>query len=78
MLKSYKFEMEGTAAGGQTWKTSGDIDDNANDLVAVFDTAMRKTFHQLTSGKAVFGKPGIGCAGPYDVQRFVLTQVPAQ
>jgi len=73
MIKTYNFEFEGKAARGQTWKASGQIDDDANNLMAVFDTAMRLTFQQLTSGKAVFGKPGVGCAGPYDITRITIT-----
>jgi len=26
----------------------------------------------LTAGNAVYGKPGEGCSGPYDIRLFVL------
>ena len=73
-IKSYTFQIEGTAAAGQTWKSSGVVIDEQNDLIAVFDSAMRLSFQQLTSGKAVFGKPGVGCSGPYDIRRIVIEQ----
>jgi hypothetical protein len=73
-IKSYTFQMEGTGAAGQTWKTSGVIIDEHNDVLAVFESAMQSSFNQLTSGKAVFGKPGVGCKGPYDIRRIVIEQ----
>jgi hypothetical protein len=33
---------------------------------------MRALFAKLKAGKAVFGNPGIGCAGPYGVSRFLI------
>jgi hypothetical protein len=74
-LTTYRFEILGTAAGGQTWETSGKIDDADNDLPAVFDDAMRLSFAQLTNGKAIFGKPGVGCSGPYKIRRIVIEAV---
>lgn len=71
-IKVYRYEIQGTAADDQTWQTSGTITDEHNDVLAVFDTAMRLSFQQLTSGKAVFGKPGVGCSGPYAIRRIVI------
>jgi hypothetical protein len=39
-----------------------------------FDYAMNQTFSQLTNGKAVYGKPGIGCHGPYDIHSVLIEQ----
>jgi hypothetical protein len=72
--KAYRFEMSGTGSNDQTWQTSGVIIDTHNDVMSVFDSAMRASFQQLTSGKAVFGKPGVGCSGPYDIRRIVIEQ----
>lgn len=72
MNKSYKFEMRGTAHDDQTWTTEGYVYCDFNDI---FDRAMRSSFEQLTNGKAVFGKPGIGCRGPYDILSVLIEQV---
>lgn len=74
-MKVYHFEIEGAAADEQTWKTSGDITDTNNAIMDVFDTMMRMSFEQLTKGKAVFGKPGAGCRGPYDITRVTLQRI---
>lgn len=68
-----KFIVSGTAAGGQSFECRGAIDNadwNDQDLLG---RAMRDSFMQLTQGKAVFGKPGIGCRGPYKITRFELS-----
>jgi hypothetical protein len=70
----YRFEFHGTAAGHSTWKTSGKVVDENNNLMDVFDHAMRETFLQLTQGKAVFGQPGVGCSGPYEITSLTLTK----
>ena len=63
---------EGIAASGQSWKTTGTVE---VEWIDAFDAAMRDSFRQLTGGKAVFGKPGVGCRGPYEIRRFELTAV---
>ncbi len=70
----YQFTIIGTAANGQTWRTTGKVSCEFN---ACFDTAMRASFEQLTGGKAVFGKPGVGCSGPYDITSILIQQVSA-
>ena len=70
--RNYRFEIHGTAGNGQTWKTNGTVTDGDNDFMAVVDDAMRLSFNQLTGGKAVYGKPGVGCVGPYELQRIVI------
>jgi len=68
----YTYTAEGTAAGGQTWKTSGTIH---CDFFNTLFHATRDSFDQLTQGKAVYGQPGVGCQGPYDVTRIVIERV---
>lgn len=70
--KPYKWTISGTARGGQTWSATGTIECEFAD---VFDLATREAFLQTTQGKAVFGKPGVGCQGPYDVLRVAIEQV---
>lgn len=64
MIKRYTYQVKGTTAEGQTWTTEGAVECEWH---AVFDRAMRETFQKLTQGEAVFGHPGLGCRGPYDI-----------
>jgi len=67
------FEVAGTAADDQTWTVAG-----SGELASpggfsslphmVFELALQK----LTGGKAVYGKPGVGCRGPYHMTRLVI------
>jgi hypothetical protein len=72
MNKIYKYEIKGLARNDQTWVTKGSIDCEFNDA---FSLAMRNTFEQLTNGKAVYGKPGVGCQGPYDVFSVMIERM---
>lgn len=72
MNKNWKFEIKGTARGGQDWTTSGYLLCEFNQL---FDAAMRASFEQLTEGKAVYGKPEQSCMGPYDITHVTIEQV---
>lgn len=72
MNKAYKFEMKGTARNDQTWMTSGYL---ICEFPAMFDAAMRASFEQLTEGKAVFGRPEVGCQGPYDITSVLIERV---
>lgn len=68
------FVIEGTAADGQTWTCRGTVDSDYPDCLM---DATRAGFQQLTGGKAVYGKPGVGCRGPYKINRFELTTAEA-
>lgn len=70
--RTYKFEINGTAAQGQTWNHSGSIEDVWHDLSAVVEAAMVETFQKLTRGEAVYGHPGVGCSGPYEITKLTL------
>ena len=76
MIRTYKYTIKGRASGGQQWQTEGEIADAGNDLVIVFNRAMESSFHQLTNGQAVFGKPGVGCKGPYSIQSALIEKLP--
>lgn len=69
-MKSYAYAVEGTAADGQTWKAAGKVTCLWHQ---VFDLAMREAFEELTGGRAVYGKPGVGCKGPYDITAMHIT-----
>lgn len=70
-MKIYTFKMDGSGGDGQTWSTSGTIQCDWPDA---FNVAMSHTFEQLTNGQAIFGKPGVGCRGPYDIHRCIIEQ----
>lgn len=67
--KTYTFIVEGTAADGQTYKTEVELD---CELMDVWDFGMRLSFDKLTQGKAVYGKPGVGCRGPYEIDKITI------
>jgi hypothetical protein len=72
----YKYEISGLAAEGQTWKTSGMVEtQKPGEFMTTPDLAMSDAFFQLTQGKAVFGKPGLGCKGPYRVLRMMIEEL---
>lgn len=68
----YRYRLCGTASDGQTWKVSGAIELSPGNFAAAFDEAMHDGFQQLTQGKAIYGKPGVGCRGPYKVTHFSI------
>lgn len=69
----YKYTMKGTAADGQSWSTNGEVSvDKPGEFANALAQAQMDSFMQLTNGKAVFGKPGLGCRGPYNIDRFTL------
>jgi hypothetical protein len=73
MLKNYRFEIKGTARNDQTWCASGTLFNC--EFNESFDHALRSTFEQLTNGKAVYGQPGKGCAGPYEILSVTIELV---
>jgi hypothetical protein len=70
----YLYTIIGTAADAQTWEATGILECKPGDFASLPDEAMKAAFHQLTNGKAVYGKPGIGCRGPYRITRFVIEE----
>ena len=69
MKKNYRFNVTGIGAEGTTWTTVGDMHCEFHEA---FDAAMKDTFQQLTHGRAVYGSPGVGCSGPYSIQRMLV------
>ena len=71
--RQFQYLMRGTAAQGQTWETQGLLRIlQGQPLHELMQAALSDTFHKLTSGNAVFGQPGVGCNGPYEVIEFHL------
>jgi hypothetical protein len=78
-MPTYTYTVIGTAADGQTWEASGEAKSaNAGAFMEMLDFAMRSAFMKLTSGKAVYGKPGVGCRGPYTVTHLELDLKPEE
>jgi len=69
MKKTYSYKVRGVAADGQTWAVDGEVETLTGGEL-MFERIMRSTFMKLTAGKAVFGKPGVGCRGPYSITHF--------
>jgi hypothetical protein len=72
MKKPFRFTISGSGSGGATFQASGELHCEFHDT---FEQAMMEAFRQLTNGKAVYGNPGLGCNGPYDIRRVVIEQV---
>jgi len=73
-MNRYSYTVEGAAADGQTYVCCGQV--QTEEFTDSFMLAMRAAFGQLTQGKAQYGKPGVGCRGPYTITRVVLEAVP--
>ena len=73
MTKNYKFEIKGTARNGQTWTTKGFL--IGCEFADAFTLAMKRTFQDITHGKAIYGKPETTCQGPYDVLAVHIEQM---
>ncbi len=71
------FKIIGTSALGQTWECCGKIENVDWPDHDLLGKAMKESFMQLTGGKAIFGKPGVGCRGPYSIVRIELHAVPS-
>ena len=64
--RTYTFVIEGLSdSDKQVWQTKGKVHCEFRESL---DVAMKQSFYQLTTGKAVYGNPGAGgCRGPYTV-----------
>lgn len=71
-LKTYNYIVSGRAAEDQSWTTTGTV---RCEFHTLFNNVMQSSFRQMTGGKAIYGKPGIGCRGPYDIRKVEITQV---
>ena len=72
MIRNYEWKIEGTAAGGQTWSVTGTTPVKPGDFPLVPSLAIEASFDALTQGRAVYGKPGEGCNGPYTITRLCI------
>jgi len=72
MNKKWKGTVEGSDRDGQGWSVNCVVDAEFADVV---NAIMEVTFRDLTSGKAIFGCPGVGCNGPYKIHRLTVEEV---
>jgi hypothetical protein len=73
---NYTYEVSGLATNGQTWTTNGKVTtEKAGQFMLAINDAMMQSFNQLTNGKAIYGKPGVGCDGPYTITKVLLELV---
>lgn len=63
-IKTYRYILRGNAQGGQTWRVAGVV---RCEWGMVLNNIMQRSYQLLTQGKAVYGSPGLGCRGPYDI-----------
>jgi hypothetical protein len=75
-MKIYDFVLEGTGRDSTGWKCEGTV--GCESINVLMDTIMKETFMALTSGKSVYGDPGKGCKGPYNILRVVIEQRPGE
>jgi len=68
MKNRYRWSIKGLAARGQTWETKGSTECIPGEFGGMLMVILGESFHQLTFGMAVYGKPGLGCNGPYRIQ----------
>jgi hypothetical protein len=72
----YRYQINGSAADGQTWVTQGEVESYAaGDFPSVPGLALEQSFMKLTAGEAIFGHPGLGCKGPYGITRMLIEKV---
>jgi hypothetical protein len=72
----YRYTMHGAAADQQTWSADGVIEvSNYGAFLDVPGLAAQDAFQQLTSGRAIFGRPGVACRGPYRITKLTIEEV---
>ena len=72
MVKHWHYQVLGFTADGVSWQTDGTVE---SDAANVWQRVMIQTFNALTHGKAIYGKPGVACKGPYDIRSVRVEQI---
>jgi hypothetical protein len=70
----YAYEVKGAAAHGQTWEAKGEVEGTPGGMLTVATSVMSASFDALTGGQAVYGRPGVGCDGPYRITRMMIEE----
>lgn len=75
-MADFKYQVEGTAADDQTWTVVGKINNfREGQFFDAVHAAGAESLRQLTNGKAVYGQPGVGCNGPYKINKLVIERM---
>lgn len=79
-MSKYQYRVSGTAAKGQTWTAAGQLEPAlwvpaSGVWLELPRLVLGRAYEQLTAGKAVFGKPGLGCQGPYRITKLEIEEV---
>jgi len=72
--RNIHYTVAGNARDNQTWEVSGTILIPPGGFRDAVDQVMRATFISLTHGKAIYGKPGLHCMGPYHFTKLVMEE----
>jgi len=72
MIKHYQYSIEGTDGNGQVFTLGGTVRCVWDDLL---HAVTADAYNELTGGRAIFGKPGVRCRGPYDFHTILIEQV---
>lgn len=71
--KTYRYFVDGSDVNGEAFQITGYVDAVAGDVwTKVPEVIGSEVFIQLTNGKAVFGKPGLTCKGPYTIDTITI------
>jgi hypothetical protein len=75
MSRSFRYTVSGTARHDQTWTVNGtSLMPSSGVISDMVDDIMHAVFTARTQGKAIYGKPGVGCEGPYRITKLVLEE----
>jgi hypothetical protein len=75
-MTDYRYQVQGRGAKDEAWFTSGKVTANGGGaFMPAIQETMRRSFVDLTQGKATYGSPGLGCAGPYRITSLTVSEV---
>lgn len=72
-MATFRYFVQSTAAREQTFAVDGSVTVPAIvDWNLLMRNVLRLSFEALTEGRAIYGKPGEGCQGPFTITKIVL------
>jgi len=74
-MTHYRYEIEGTGADGHRWSTGGLLDLKSDRIADAVEAAHKDAFEKLTRGNAVYGQPGKGCRGTYQISKLMIEKI---
>lgn len=71
-MPTYQYLVEGTGRQNAPFKTTGRVETtHPGDFPLVPTDVLKKSFKQLTEGRAEYGNLGT-CQGPYTIRKLVI------